>query len=282
MIIMFSYISFQTYREFISDRSWTNLVEHSSESLISGILSLGLLLSLLFSGSWGSLGGSNRCGGSVGVWVGNAVLQLINLSPAVFGSNGNGQNVLVAVDNRVHNRWKSWEVGSQGDSSNGGDGTAESLEKLGLLNVENTWWESVTIIVNLGDTHTICERRDVQHVKKGSLGSSDLGTSLNELQVSGNFNGTTGNLGWDTESLEERGLSWFHTSVTGWDVDIGRGNGTSSGWSSNLVVEDLVTNGLEVIVGEDETDVTLDERKETFVFWVVANETLDGTADLFK
>jgi hypothetical protein len=82
--------------------------------------------------------------------------------------------------------------------------------------------------------------------------------------------------------LEERGLSGFHTSVTGGNVDVIGGNGTSSGGSSDLVVENLVTDGLEVLVGENKTHVTLDEGKETLVFWVVIDEALDGTADLFK
>ena len=84
----------------------------------------------------------------------------------------------------------------------------------------------------------------------------------------------------DTKSLEERGLSGFHTSVTSWDVDIGGSNGTSSGGSSDRVGQNLVTDGLEVIIGEDETDVTLDEWEESFVLRVIGNETLNGTANL--
>jgi hypothetical protein len=55
--------------------------------------------------------------------------------------------------------------------------------------------------------------RDVQQVEEGSLRGTDLVSSLNELEVSGNFNGTTSNLGGDTESLEEGGLSGFHTTT---------------------------------------------------------------------
>ncbi len=190
------------------------------------------------------------------------------------------QDLLVAVDDGVHDGWKSWEVGDQRDASNGGDCAGERLEKLLLADVKNAWWESIALVVNLRDTHTVCERRDVQHVEQGSFGSSDLGTSLDELQVGGNFNGTTGNLGWDTESLEERGLSGFHTSVTCWNVNIGGRNSTSSGGSGNLVGENLVTDGLEVAVGEDETDVALDERKETLVLWGIGDETLDSTSNL--
>jgi hypothetical protein len=132
----------------------------------------------------------------------------------------------------------------------------------------------------LGDTHTVGEGRDVQHVEQGSLGSSDLATSLNELEIGGNFNGTTSNLGRDTESLEERSLSGFHTSVTSRDPDIIRSNGTSSGGSSNFVGQDLVSDSFEVAVGEDKSDIALYEWEETLILWRVRNETLDGTTNL--
>lgn len=178
--------------------------------------------------------------------------------------------------------WQSWEVGGQRDTSDGGNGAGERLQELALLDVENRRWEAVALVVDLGDTHSVGEGGDVQHVEESGFGSSNLGAGLDELQVGGDFNGTTGNLGGDTESLEERGLSGFHTSVTSGDVDIGGGNGTSSGRSSNLVGVDLVADGLEVGVGEDETDIALDERKEALVLRVVTDKALDGTTNLVK
>ena len=262
----------------------SDLIEHSSETLISRVLGLLFLLLLgLLLGGWSSGGSASSWGSSgVCVWVGDTVLELLNLGPAEVGGDGNGQDLLVAVDNGVHNRGKGWEVSSQGDSSNGGDGAGEGLEELGLFNIQNAWGEGVAIIVNLADAHTVGERRDVQHVEQSSLGSSDLGSSSNKLEILGNFNGTTGNLGWDTESLEERGLSGFHTSVTGWDEDIIRSNGTSSGGSSDLVLENLVTDGLEILVGENESDVALDVWEKTLILWGVGDETLDGTTNLQK
>jgi len=259
----------------------TRLVEHASESLIGGILSLLFLLDRSSRGisSWGVAGGGGWTGRSVSIWVGNAILELINLGPAEVGGDGDGQDLLVAVHNGVYDRWKGREVGGQRDSSNGRDGAGEGLEQLRLLDIENTGWEGVSVIVDLRDTHTVGEGGDVQHVEKGSLGSSDLGASLDELQIGGNFDGTTGNLSWDTEGLEERGLSWFHTSVSGWDENIIRGYGTSTSRSSDLVGENLVTDGLEVAVGEDESDVALDEWKETLVLGGVGNEALDSTTD---
>lgn len=218
---------------------------------------------------------------TVFLWVSNTVLEILNLGPADISTNGNREDLFVAVHNRVYNRWEGRVVGSQGDSSDCSDGARERLEQLCLLNVENAGRECVALVVDLKDTHSIGEGRDVQHVEKGSLGSSDLATGLDELQVGGDFDGTTGNLGWDTECLEERGLSGFHTSVTSGDVDIIGGNGTSSGGSGNLVGEDLVTDGLQIGVGEDKSDVALDEGEEALVLGGVDLEALEGTTDLF-
>ena len=155
----------------------------------------------------------------------------------------------------MHDGGQGGEVGGQRDGGNSSDGAGESLQELGLLNVQDGGSEGVAVVVDLVDTHTVGEGRDVQHVEQGSLGSTNLATSLNELEVGGNFDGTTGNLGGDTESLEERGLTRLHTSVTSGDVDIARGDGTSTSGSGDTVGEDLVTDVLEVTVGEDETDV---------------------------
>ena len=180
----------------------------------------------------------------------------------------------------MYNRGEGREICSERDAGNGGDSAGESLEKLGLLNVENAGWKGVALVVDLSDTHSIGEGGDVQHVKQGSLGGSDLASGLDELQVGRNFDGTTSDLGWDTEGLEERGLSGFHTGVASRDVDICRSNGTSSGRSSNLVCENLVADGLEVAVGEDESDVALDEWEKSLVLRGIRNEALDGTTNL--
>jgi len=181
----------------------------------------------------------------------------VNSLLLVVDWDGGGNDLLVRVDDRVHNRWEGWEVDGQGDGGNGVDARAESFEELALLNVQNIRCESLTLVVDLSNAHTVREGRDVQHVEKGGLRWTDTGTSLTDLDVGGDFNGTTGNLGWDTKSLEERGLSWFHTSVSSWNVDIARSDGTSTGWSSDTVGENLLTSGLEVGVGENETDVAL-------------------------
>lgn len=223
---------------------------------------------------------SNRGSSSVGVGVGNAVLELLNLGPRVLGLDGDSENLLVSVDDGVHDRGQGGVVESQGDGGDGTDGAAEGLEQLLLANVENVGGEGVALVVDLLDGQTVGERRDVEQVEQGSLGGTDLGSSLNELEVGRDFNGTTGNLGGDTEGLEERGLSGLHTGVASGDPHIGGGKGTRTSGGGDLVVENLVTDGLEVGVGEDETDVALDERQETLVLGGVGDEGLEGTTNL--
>ena len=126
---------------------------------------------------------------------------------------------------------------------------------------------------------TVGEGRDVQQVKEGGLGGSDLVATLNELEVGHNFNGTTGNLGGDTESLEERGLTGLHTSVTGRDPDVVGSDGTGTSGSSDTVGQDLVLDGGKVTVGEDETNVAANQREKTLELGVLSDEALKSTTD---
>lgn len=263
--------------------TWTSSLVEQTEAhvLVFGLFLLLFLGGLLWClGSTARSGGGNWSGRSVVLWVLDAVLELGDGLPLVLGLESDGDDVLVAVDKRVHDRWQGWVVEGEGDGRDRGDGGAEGLEELGLLDVENAHIEGLTLVVDLGNTHTVREGRDVQHVEQGSLGGTDLAAGLDELEIGGNFNGTTGDLGWDTESLEERSLSGLHTGVSSWNVDIGRGDGTSTGWSSDTVGENLLTGGLEVGVGEDKTDVALDVWEKTFVLGRVGHEGLERTADL--
>jgi hypothetical protein len=189
--------------------------ETEAHVLILGLFLL-LLLLLGLGGRRVTAGGGtgSGTGRSVLVGVGNAVLELLDLLPLEVGLDGDSEDLLVGVDDGVHDGGQSGEVGGQRDTGDGGDGRAEGLEELGLLDVQDGGLEGLTLVVDLVDTHAVGEGRDTQQVEQGSLGGTDLVASLNELQVGRNFNGTTGNLGGDTESLEERGLSGFHTTAS--------------------------------------------------------------------
>jgi len=61
--------------------------------------------------------------------------------------------------------------------------------------------------------------------------------------------------------------------------DISGGKGTSLSRGGHTVGQDLLLDVLEVTVGEDETNVTLDERLELLVLGVLGDEALKGTTD---
>jgi hypothetical protein len=180
----------------------------------------------------------------------------------------------------VHDGRQGGEVDGQGDGGNGGDGGGKSLKELLLTDVENGGREGLALVVDLSNTHTVGEGRDVQQVEQRGLGGADLVASINELKIGGNFNGTTGNLGGDTESLEERGLARLHTGVSSRNPHIDGSDGTGTSGSSDTVGEKLVTDLLEVAVGEDETDVALDERQDTLVLGSINDEGPESSANL--
>lgn len=197
----------------------------------------------------------------------------------VLGSERDVEEVLVGVDERVHDRSNGGDTSSERKSGNGLD-TRRELGKEGrLLNVEDGWREDGTVVIDLNNRHTVGERRDVQHVEQSGFGRSDLLALSDDLDIVDDFNGTTGNLGRDTESLEERGLSWLHTGVTGRDVDVDGGKGTSLGRGGDDVGDDDLTDVLEVTGSEDETNVSLDVGEELLELGEVGEDGSERTSD---
>jgi hypothetical protein len=99
------------------------------------------------------------------------------------------------------------------------------------------------------------------------------------LDLVGDFDGTTGDLGRDGQGLEERGLSGFHTGVSGWDEHIDWGESTGTSWSSDLVREDDLTDLLEITSGENETNVSPDEWHELLELREVGEDGSESTSD---
>ena len=73
-----------------------------------------------------------------------------------------------------------------------------------------------------------------------------------------NFNCTLGNLGWDGQSLEERSLLRTKTSVLGLNVYRARSQCTSTSWGTNSVLSQAITNIHQIILGEDEANISPD------------------------
>lgn len=169
--------------------------------------------------------------------------------------------------------------GGEGDGSDLLDPGQEPVEEDGLLDVEDLGGEGVALGEDLLDDHSVGERRDVEHVQQGGLGGSDLDTLLEDLDVVDDLDGSSGNLGGDLQGLEERGLTGLHTGVTGGDEDVVGSDGTGSGGGGDLVGDDDLSDVLQVTRGEDETDVTLDERQELLELRVVDDDSSEGSSD---
>merc|ERR1712029_815349 len=100
-----------------------SLVEETEAHVfVRGLLLRFLLLGL--SGRGASItarGSSSRGSRGVGIRVGNAVLELLDLIPLVFGLDSNSKNLLVRVDDGVHDGWQGGVADGQGDAGNSGD-----------------------------------------------------------------------------------------------------------------------------------------------------------------
>ncbi|KAI3488229.1 hypothetical protein L1887_47768 [Cichorium endivia] len=253
------------------------LVEETEAHVVVGLLLL--LLLLLGGGGGGARVGSGSDGGSGGesLGVGEVLLGLLGALELEVGGERDGDEVLVAVDERVHDRGDGGVVERERDAGDLLDTQHKAVHQLVLGDVEDARLEALALVVDLHDRHTVREGRDVEHVEQRSLRGADTVAGIDDLDVRDDLDGTTGDLGGDTEGLEERGLTGLHTGVTGLDEDVLGSVGTSTGGGGNTVGQDEVTNILEVTRGEDETDVALEVGQQTLVVGVVTHEHAQST-----
>ncbi len=142
-------------------------------------------------------------------------------------------------------------VESQGDGGNSLDSGDKMVNERLLVNVKNRRREGISVIEDLDDSHSVCQREDVQHVEKYGLGCADTCTNDNNLDVGDDFDGIT--RGGDTKSLEEGRLSGLHTSVSSGNSHVLGCECSSMSWGCDLVGGDEVTELFEVAGREDES-----------------------------
>jgi hypothetical protein len=195
------------------------------------------------------------------------------------GGDRDGEEVLVRVDNRVHDGCNGGDTGSERDGGNGLDTRHETVEEGLFLDVENLGRKDGTVVVDHGDGHTVGEGRNVEHVQQSSLGRSDLVSGSNDLDVLYDFNRTSSNLCWDFEGLEERGLSGLHTSVSTGNDNVVGGDSTCSGRGSDNVGNNDFSNILQVARGKDESNVALDVGEELLELGVFGKDDSETSSD---
>jgi len=133
-----------------------------------------------------------------------------------------------------------------------------------------------TVVINDTGDKTIAEGTDVKLGQKGSLGLTDLLTSMDEGGRGENLDLTLADLSTDVESLKEGGLSGLETSGTSRNNDIVRGNSTSLGGGTNLEGSDEVTDLVQVLIGKDKTNVAIKVRKKVLNLVVLMEVLTDG------
>ena len=80
-------------------------------------------------------------------------------------------------------------------------------------------------------------------------------------------------------TLEERRLGGIETSVDGGNEDVQGSNCASSCRSSNSVGGDLLSDLLQVLVGEDEADITLDIGQQAFIIRKFVQKSTNSTSN---
>jgi hypothetical protein len=81
---------------------------------------------------------------------------------------------------------------------------------------------------------------------------------INILKTYQDFNGSLGNLGRDSQSLEERGLFRTKSSVASRYKYITGCNGSCPGWCSDLVVKNDVTDFNKIFLSKHKAHISLD------------------------
>lgn len=253
------------------------LVITAAEHVHSG----GSLLFLLGFGLGSSGGGTTGSGGrgSEGIGVVEHLLDLLELLEDVVGSKTDGSEDLEGTAERVGNSGSVDLADLEGDGSQAGSGGAETSAELNVSEVEDLGSVQGTVLVYVVHHDTELEGADVELGQEGNGGGGDLLSSGTDVDIAGDLDSTTGNLGGDVQGLEERGLSRVKAGRTGRDGHIDGSEDAGLGSSGLLELSDDVAETLEVVlVGEDKTNVTLDKRKEILEAGVLGDVFTDDLA----
>ena len=190
----------------------------------------------------------------------NLLVLLSSREGVIIQTDGNSNDSLESVGNRVHNRSLSGCVRGERQSSNLGEGHGELGLEISFINVQNSGAEEVSLVTDLSDLKTIGERTDAQLVQKSGLGGTNLRTSSDEVYNVGDLDLTLDNLGGHLQHLEEVGLSGVAAGGAGGHNDVDGGDGSDLSGGGALVLSDGLLDLAKVTVGEDESDVSTAAR----------------------
>mmetsp|Transcript_23398 Transcript_23398/g.49911 ORF Transcript_23398/g.49911 Transcript_23398/m.49911 type:complete len:352 (-) Transcript_23398:142-1197(-) len=218
----------------------------------------------LFLGFLLGLGGGSWGGRSEGRGVGEHLLDLFGEVEGDFelGTNGDGKDLLVSVDDAVRHRGHGWHAGLEGDGGDSAESSGEAGHEVVVGDLQNLWAVDRAVLKDVLEDKSVGEWLDVQLGKKGSLGGSDLVSLADDLDVVENLDGSPVNLGWDGQGLEETCLGGVKSGATSRANDVHRGDRTGLGRSTDLVLGDLVLDINQWSVRENDSDVSNEKRSD--------------------
>mmetsp|Transcript_25360 Transcript_25360/g.45200 ORF Transcript_25360/g.45200 Transcript_25360/m.45200 type:complete len:327 (-) Transcript_25360:124-1104(-) len=224
-----------------------------------------LLLRLRLRGSRGSATAATRSGGGSsgeGLRVGQVVLDLLGQREGVVDLQGDGQHVLVAVDDRMGDGGEGGVADGHAQRGHVAHTGGELGSQVGLGDVEHLRGVDGAVLKHLHDDQAVAEGLDAELGQQGGLRGPHTLAFLDDRHVGGDLNHTLGNLGWDVERLEEGRLLRSKAGGAGGDVDVEGGEQTHTRGRTLLELGDLVTSLNEVAVGEDQAHIADHEGEQ--------------------
>jgi len=211
-------------------------------------------------GNWGGFNDESR-------WIGQESFGLFGGWEGDVGGGGNGDKFLQTVGDGVRSRSQSWVTDVQRTGGDGVDSGHELGSDIVFADVEDGWFENGAFVEALDDFETVGKWRNFQHVQQSGFGSTDFVAWLQNVDVGDDFNGSSSDFGLDVQSLKETGFFWTLAGVLGWDDNVQWRDGTLSSWGGNFVLQEFVSDGGEIFVGEHESDVVDQEWENFLVVW---------------
>merc|ERR1719322_483490 len=147
--------------------------------------------------------------------------------------------------------------------------TMECGAEVSVGDVQDGRVEDGARVVDVPDDEPVGERGDVEHVEERGLRHADLVALLDQVDVLDDLDGSLLDLGGDVEGLEEGGLLRAEAGVLGRDDDVEGREGAGPGGGLDLVGQEVVADGDELLLGEDEADVAPDVREQPLEVGVV-------------
>jgi len=195
-----------------------------------------------------------------------SIFQCFSLFEAVVSLERYCSKILESISQEVRNCWFDDVARSERNSSQVGNCSLESLNDVGVADIEDFSREDSSIIIDFLDSHLVLEGSDLKLLKQLDLRSFNLETCSDHLLVRNDFNLSLHNLCLDVQRLEELSLLRIQSSGASSDPHIIRSNDSYFGRSfSGLRVNDLL-DIREISVTEDESSVAFEEIDQFIKF----------------